>query len=126
MGFSPSATRILATLGPASNDRETILEMVKAGANAFRLNFSHGEQKDHADRVDIIREIAKETGQPIAILADLQGPKLRIGEVEDGVTLKKGDKFTFQLNPIKGDQEKFACRILKFLKRSARPPDDGE
>ena len=106
MGFSPSATRILATLGPASNDRETILEMVKAGANAFRLNFSHGEQKDHADRVDIIREIAKETGQPIAILADLQGPKLRIGEVEDGVTLKKGDKFTFQLNPIKGDQEK--------------------
>ena len=106
MGFSPSATRILATLGPASNDRETILEMVKAGANAFRLNFSHGEQKDHADRVDIIREIAKETGQPIAILADLQGPKLRIGEVEDGVTLKKGDKFTFQLDPIKGDQEK--------------------
>ena len=106
MGFSPSATRILATLGPASNDRETILEMVKAGANAFRLNFSHGEQKDHADRVDIIREIAKETGQPIAILADLQGPKLRIGEVEDGVTLKKGGKFTFQLDPIKGDQEK--------------------
>ena len=106
MGFSPSATRILATLGPASNDRETILEMVKAGANAFRLNFSHGEQKDHADRVDIIREIAKETSQPITILADLQGPKLRIGEVEDGVTLKKGDKFTFQLDPIKGDQDK--------------------
>ena len=106
MGFSPSATRILATLGPASNDRETILEMVKAGANAFRLNFSHGEQKDHAERVNIIREIAKETGQPITILADLQGPKLRIGEVEDGITLKKGDKFTFQLDPVKGDQDK--------------------
>ena len=106
MGFSPSATRILATLGPASNDRETILEMVKAGANAFRLNFSHGEQKDHAERVNIIREIAQETGQPITILADLQGPKLRIGEVEDGITLKKGNKFTFQLDPVKGDQDK--------------------
>ena len=106
MGFSPSATRILATLGPASNNRETILEMVKAGANAFRLNFSHGEQKDHAERVNIIREIAKETSQPITILADLQGPKLRIGEVEDGITLKKGDKFTFQLDPVKGDQDK--------------------
>lgn len=106
MGFSPSATRILATLGPASNNRETILEMVKAGANAFRLNFSHGEQKDHAERVNIIREIAKETGQPITILADLQGPKLRIGEVEDGITLKKGDKFTFQLDPVKGGQDK--------------------
>ena len=106
MGFSPSATRILATLGPASQDRETILAMVEAGANAFRLNFSHGAQKDHAERVEIIRSIAEETGQPITILADLQGPKLRIGEVEDGIILDKGAPFTFQLEPVKGNQDR--------------------
>ena len=106
MGFSPSATRILATLGPASQDRETILAMVEAGANAFRLNFSHGAQKDHAERVEIIRSIAEETGQPITILADLQGPKLRIGEVEDGIILDKGAPFTFQLGPMKGNQDR--------------------
>ena len=106
MGFSPSATRILATLGPASQDRETILAMVEAGANAFRLNFSHGAQKDHAERVEIIRSIAEETGQPITILADLQGPKLRIGEVEDGIVLNKGEPFTFQLDPVKGNKDR--------------------
>jgi len=106
MGFSPSATRILATLGPASQDRETILAMVEAGANAFRLNFSHGAQKDHAERVEIIRSIAEETGQPITILADLQGPKLRIGEVEDGIVLNKGEPFTFQLDPVKGKKDR--------------------
>ena len=106
MGFSPSATRILATLGPASQDRETILAMVEAGANAFRLNFSHGAQKDHAERVEIIRSIAEETGQPITILADLQGPKLRIGEVEDGIVLNKGEPFTFQLDPVKGNRDR--------------------
>lgn len=106
MGFSPSATRILATLGPASQDRETILAMVEAGANAFRLNFSHGVQKDHAERVEIIRSIAEETGQPITILADLQGPKLRIGEVEDGIVLNKGEPFTFQLDPVKGNKDR--------------------
>ena len=106
MGFSPSATRILATLGPASQDRETIVQMVQAGANAFRLNFSHGAQEDHAKRVEIIRQIAAETGQPITILADLQGPKLRVGEVEDGVILNRGDKFTFQLDPVKGNKDR--------------------
>lgn len=106
MGFSPSATRILATLGPASQDRETILAMVEAGANAFRLNFSHGVQKDHAERVEIIRSIAEETGQPITILADLQGPKLRIGEVEDGIVLNKGEPFTFELDPVKGNKDR--------------------
>lgn len=106
MGFSPSATRILATLGPASQDRETILAMVEAGANAFRLNFSHGVQKDHAERVEIIRSIAEETGQPITILADLQGPKLRIGEVEDDIVLNKGEPFTFQLDPVKGNKDR--------------------
>ncbi len=106
MGFSTSATRILATLGPASDDRATIAAMVAAGANAFRLNFSHGAQKDHADRVKIIREIAHETGQPITILADLQGPKIRIAEVAKDVVLERGAKFTFQLELMMGDADK--------------------
>ena len=106
MGFAPSATRILATLGPSSDDQETIFRLVEAGANAFRLNFSHGAQEDHAKRVAIIRDIAAQTGQPITILADLQGPKIRIGEVEEGVTLNRGDRFTFQLDPVMGTQTK--------------------
>ncbi|XDZ66127.1 pyruvate kinase [Alphaproteobacteria bacterium LSUCC0684] len=97
MGLSASATRILATLGPASSSEETIRDMIAAGANAFRLNFSHGVQADHAERVRLIRSLAEECGQPITILADLQGPKLRIGKVEAGVVLKKGGKFVFDL-----------------------------
>ena len=88
MGLSLAATRILATLGPASSDKDCIRAMVDAGANAFRMNFSHGTQEDHAARHKVIREVAEETGQPITILADLQGPKLRVGEVEDNVVLK--------------------------------------
>ena len=105
MGFSPSATRILVTLGPASDNIETITKMVDAGANAFRLNFSHGNIDDHAKRVKIIRDLAASTGQPITILADLQGPKIRIGEVKDNVILEKGAKFSFQLAPIKGNKD---------------------
>ena len=105
MGFSSSATRILATLGPASDDHDTIARMVAAGANAFRLNFSHGTKDDHAKRVKIIRDIAAETGQPITILADLQGPKIRVGEVSENVILKKGAAFTFRLADGMGDAE---------------------
>ena len=90
MSISSTATRILATLGPSSSDRETIRAMIDAGASAFRLNFSHGVQEDHAERFRTIRELAEETGKPITILADLQGPKLRIGEIEEGTSLKRG------------------------------------
>ena len=105
MALSSTATRILATLGPSSSDEDTIRALVDAGANAFRMNFSHGDQKDHAARYQIIRKIAEETGQPLSVLADLQGPKLRIGEVEAGVILKKGEPFVFQLDPVMGSQE---------------------
>ena len=108
MALSSTATRILATLGPSSSDEDTIRALVDAGANAFRMNFSHGDQKDHAARYQIIRKIAEETGQPLSVLADLQGPKLRIGEVEAGVVLKKGEPFVFQLDPVMGSQER-AC-----------------
>ena len=88
-------TKILATLGPASESKEMLVEMVKAGVNAVRCNFSHGTAEDHRKRVDLIRQIAKEHDTHIGILADLQGPKIRLSKFKNGsVIIKKGQKFT--------------------------------
>lgn len=98
-------TKILATLGPASNTKDRIRELLETGANAFRLNFSHGEHKDHAEMVEIIRELETELGRPIAIVADMQGPKLRIGTFKEGsVMMERGDRITFDSNPEPGDK----------------------
>lgn len=96
-------TKILATVGPAVDSKEKIHELVKAGANAFRLNFSHGEPEEHARRVAWIREIEAETNTPIAILQDLQGPKIRVGKFDKAHVLKVGDVFTFDNNEELGD-----------------------
>ena len=99
--------KILATLGPASSDAETIRALHEAGADVFRLNFSHGSQADHAERYRIIRELERETGRPIGILQDLQGPKLRIGRFAEGeIYLKRGDPFRFDLSKELGDQSR--------------------
>lgn len=99
--------KILATLGPASSDAETIRVLHEAGADVFRLNFSHGSQADHAERYRIIRELERETGRPIGILQDLQGPKLRIGRFAEGeIYLKRGDPFRFDLSKEPGDQSR--------------------
>ena len=96
------ATKIVATLGPATSDPATIEALFRAGADVFRLNFSHGAPEDHRKRYDALREVEKRTGRPVAILADLQGPKLRVGTFKDGpVKLQKGQKFRFEL--AKGD-----------------------
>ena len=97
-------TKILATLGPASNDEEMIERLFLAGADIFRLNFSHGEHSEKARLVDIIRNIEKKHDHPISILADLQGPKLRVGIFEnDKVILVKGQKFKFDMNKDLGN-----------------------
>lgn len=97
-------SRILATLGPASSTPERIRELFEAGADVFRLNFSHGTQEDHAARYQAIRDLEKETGRSIGILMDLQGPKLRIGKINGGkVTLQTGQKFRLDLDPAEGD-----------------------
>lgn len=86
----------MCTLGPASNTAEQIGELVKAGMNVARLNFSHGTHEDHAKMIEKIRAISREMEEPIAILQDLQGPKIRVGELPpEGVTLKTGDKVVF-------------------------------
>lgn len=77
--------KIVATLGPSSSDEATLVEMVKAGMDVCRLNFSHGAHEDHGEKIKLIRKISKNLGKPISILMDLQGPKLRIGILPDGV-----------------------------------------
>lgn len=90
--------KIVATLGPASADRETIQALFVAGADIFRLNFSHGSHEDHKRNLDLIRAIERETGRPIAVLLDLQGPKLRLGRFAEGqVRLAEGDAFRLDL-----------------------------
>ena len=96
-------TKILATLGPASDTSEIIGELFRAGADVFRLNFSHGSHADHKARFDIIRALEAEIGYPIGILADLQGPKIRLGEFADGgVELETGGKFRLDLEQTPG------------------------
>ena len=85
--------KIVATLGPSSSDAEIIEKMILAGMDVARLNFSHGSHKDHASKMDIVRNISKKVNKPITILQDLQGPKLRIGNLpKEGIVLKAGDK----------------------------------
>lgn len=99
-------TKIVATLGPASNDEQVLRTLVEAGVNVFRLNFSHGTHEDQRARFNLIRSMEAEFDRPIGILMDLQGPKLRIGTFAEGrITLKKGDSFNLYLEKRLGDQE---------------------
>ena len=87
-------TKIVATIGPATESPEGIRQLIQAGATTFRLNFSHGDHSEHAERIATIRQVAHELGAHIGILQDLQGPKIRLGRFEDGpITLAKGDQF---------------------------------
>lgn len=96
--------KIVATLGPASSDYDTIRALHEAGADVFRLNMSHGTQDDIAARHRIIRQVESDVGRPIAILADLQGPKLRVGVFRDGeAELEIGQRFRLDLDPAEGD-----------------------
>jgi pyruvate kinase len=97
-------TKIIATLGPASSSPEVLTRLFQAGADVFRLNFSHGTHDDHAARIATIRDLETRTGRPIGILADVQGPKLRVGRFGGGrVHLQTGGQFRLDLNPTPGD-----------------------
>ena len=99
--------KIVATLGPASSDRETVRALFIAGVDVFRLNFSHGTGADHRARFALLRELERELGRPIAILADLQGPKLRVGAFTAGpVMLVEGQTFRLDLDPALGDSRR--------------------
>lgn len=96
--------KILATLGPASSDRETIHALFKAGVDVFRFNFSHGTHADHQARYELLREIEREVGRPVGILLDLQGPKLRLGAIEGGkMAVTIGQILVLDLDPTMGN-----------------------
>jgi pyruvate kinase len=101
--------KIVVTLGPASSDAETIHALFEAGADVFRFNFSHGTHQDHQARYDIVRKIERDSGRPISVLADLQGPKLRIGKFAEGkVMLPTGSEFILDRDPQPGNARR-AC-----------------
>ena len=93
-------TKIVATLGPASSDRDTIKQMMIAGVNVFRINFSHADFDAAKERIQLIRDLNKELGYNVGILADLQGPKLRVGKMKDGVVVETGDRIVFTTEKI--------------------------
>ena len=94
-------TKIVATIGPATQSEEIITDLIKAGVTTFRLNFSHGDHKDHEERIKTIRKVSKKLDLDIGILQDLQGPKIRLGRFKDGpVKVKKGDKFSLTSNEV--------------------------
>ena len=99
--------KIVATLGPASSDKDTVRQLFMAGVDVFRLNFSHGSHDDHRARFHALRELEQETGRPIAILADLQGPKLRVATFANGpVQLVEGSAFRLDLDTTPGTTER--------------------
>ena len=98
-------TKIVATIGPATESAERIRELIQAGATTFRLNFSHGDHSEHAGRMATIRQVAHEMGVHIGILQDLQGPKIRLGRFEEGpITLAKGDHFSLTSKEVRCNQ----------------------
>ena len=121
---SPRATKIVATLGPASSSPEVLERIIRAGVDVVRLNFSHGTAQDHIDRAKLVREIAAKVGKEVAIMADLQGPKIRVGKIEGGKTmLESGARLVLDaaLNEL-GTNERVGLDY-KELPRDVRPGD---
>ena len=98
-------TKIVVTIGPATCSKEKLKQLIKRGVNVFRLNFSHGSHEDHKQVVTRVRELDEELGTHSALLADLQGPKLRVGKMEDGVVLEEGATFKLVSSEMIGTQK---------------------
>lgn len=117
------ATKIVATLGPSSNTLEILTRMIAAGVDVVRLNFSHGTAQDHVARAELVRETARAVGREVGIMADLQGPKIRVGKFESGkITLSPGERFTLDARCELGNQERVGLDY-KELPRDVGPGD---
>ncbi len=115
MKIAQKRTKIVATLGPASANKEVLMTMIKAGVDVCRLNFSHGKQEDHQKVIDIIREINAKYKINVGILADLQGPKIRIGIVKDGgINLVNGTRINITTNECIGDDNQIYITYQNF------------
>ncbi len=123
--------KILATLGPASRTPEMIEKLLRAGADAFRVNMSHGDHETHAATITAIREVEKALGRPVAVLCDLQGPKLRVGQFKDGkAVIRHSGHFTFDRDPTPGDENRVCLphpELFGVLRKGQRLLiDDGK
>src|SRR5918999_6135713 len=126
------ATKIVATLGPASSEPVVLERMVRAGVDVVRLNFSHGSAEDHLARAALVKDIATKVGRTVAIMCDLQGPKIRVGKFKEGkTTLEKGQRFVLDAgSATPGDAERVGLDY-KELPRDVEPGavlllDDGK
>ncbi len=118
------ATKIVATLGPASSDPDLLEAMIRAGVNVVRLNFSHGTAQDHVDRATLVREAAQRAGREVGIMADLQGPKIRVGKFAQGkVMLQPGTKFVLDAARTEPGDENGVGLDYKELPRDVKPGD---
>src|SRR3989304_5830272 len=123
-------TKIVATLGPASAKRDILTQMLAAGVNVVRLNFSHGTHAEHAAHIALLREVSNRLNRPITLLQDLQGPKIRVGEIENkSITLQKDQLFTLTVRPTPGDEQMISVDfpdLPKYVKPGNRILlDDG-
>lgn len=115
--------KIVCTLGPATGTQEKVTELVNAGMNVARINASHGSHEEHEERIRYVRRAAEETGQAVAVLVDLQGPKIRLGRFADGpVELAKGDIFTITTEDVPGDKD-LVSTTFKGLPGDCKPGD---
>ena len=114
-------TKIICTIGPASENEDTLTEMCLAGMNVARLNFSHGSHEEHAKKIALIKQVRQKLGLPIAILLDTKGPEYRIRTFKDGkVEIKTGDTFTFTVDEIEGDETRVSVNY-KALNKDLKP-----
>jgi len=123
-------TKIVATLGPASNDPKVLDRMIEAGVDVVRLNFSHGSAEEHIQSAELVRSLAKTRGRAVGVLVDLQGPKIRIGKFKDDkVTLKEGERFVLDADCKLGDQGRVGLDYQDLVKDVSRGStlllDDG-
>ncbi len=120
----PRATKIVATLGPASSSPDVLERLLRAGVDVVRLNFSHGTAQDHIDRVTLVRELAQKVGKPVALMADLQGPKIRVGKFLNGkVELINGAEFVLDAARAEPGDEHGVGLDYKELPRDVKPGD---
>lgn len=112
-------TKIVATIGPASRNEKILEKMIMAGLNVVRMNMSHGSHEEHAETLSIIAKLEKKLGKSIAILQDLSGPKIRLGKVEEGTSISKGQKYILTTNLVIGNRERAYINYTKLPKEIA-------
>ncbi|NJE47631.1 pyruvate kinase [Thermococcus sp. GR7] len=115
MKLPPHKTKIIATVGPASLNRKTLKAMIKAGMSVARINFAHGDSEQHAKTVELIREVSERLNRPVAILGDLPGVKIRVGEIQnDSVTLRRWQTITLTTRDVVGNEAEIPVQFKDF------------